>query len=131
MLVTCYYATLPKEVLKAKTMEEKETIGCISQQKRWFDNMESQGVLFLNASLSVRKYEVNSHTDIWEKFITELILFIRESTHPTWFLFGKDAQSRVLPHIERSEAVCCCHPRLTGFINEKPFSKMKNIKIVC
>lgn len=104
----------------------------ISQPKEWFNKMEGQGVLFLNASLSVRKYEVGSHADIWDEFMNQLILFLKEKNNPKWLLFGKDAQRRVLPHISEESAICVCHPRLYGFVKERPFKSMKNtIKLNC
>lgn len=104
----------------------------ISQPKEWFDKMEKQGVLFLNASLTVRKYNVGSHTDIWETFINDLIVFLRDISNPKWLLFGNDAKRRVLPHINETSAICTCHPRLNEFIKERPFKLMaKDIKINC
>lgn len=104
----------------------------ISQPKEWFDNMEAQGVLFLNASLTVRKYIVNSHNNLWKNYMDQLISYMENQYHPTWMLFGKDAQMRVLPHVDENHTICTCHPRLTEFIKEHPFKEMgKQIKLNC
>lgn len=104
----------------------------ISQPKEWFDNMKTQGVLFLNASLTVRKYIVNFHNNLWKNYMDQLISYIEEQNHPIWLLFGKDAQMRVLLHVDESHTICTCHPRLTDFIKEHPFKEMsKQIKLNC
>jgi uracil-DNA glycosylase len=98
----------------------------ISQPKSWFDGMESQGVLFLNAALTVKQYQVNTHSKIWETFMNELIQFTEAKSQPRWLLFGKDAQKRVLPFIDIDRASCTCHPRLSEFVKERPFKDISD-----
>lgn len=92
----------------------------ILQPKDWFNNLESQGVLFLNASLTVKPYNVKSHIKIWEPFITMLIKEL-DNNNIKWLLWGKDAQDRVLPLIDANNAICSCHPRLPDFIQQNCF----------
>lgn len=86
----------------------------------WFDSMESQGVLFLNASLTVEPYNVGSHKALWDGFMTDLIKHIEVNQKVTWLLWGKDAQERVLPHVKNK--IISCHPRLAEFVTENCFA---------
>lgn len=98
----------------------------LAKPKQWFDCLESQGVSFLNASLTVQPHKVKTHTKLWEYFISELIKEI-DKQNVVWMLWGREAQERVLPLIDKNKAICCCHPRLAQFVKENPFSKVKNI----
>ena len=133
ILKSIYFeCTGKKESLSTIRKEIEEGVFEISQPKEWFNQMESQVVLFLNASLTVQKYLVNSHNALWKNYMDQLIQYIEEQSHPVWLLFGKDAQIRVLPHVDNTHTVCTCHPRLTEFIDEHPFQKMSEcIKINC
>lgn len=99
----------------------------ILQPHEWFNNLEEQGVLFLNASLTVQQYKVGTHTKLWERFITYLIKELNKN-EVIWLLWGKDAQERVLPHINSSKAICSCHPRLPEFVQENCFKYITNIQ---
>lgn len=99
----------------------------ILQPHEWFNDLEEQGVLFLNASLTVQQYKVATHTKLWDRFITYLIKEL-DKNDVTWLLWGKDAQNRVLPHIEETKAICTCHPRLPEFVQENCFKNITNIK---
>lgn len=115
-------------VVSLESLRKKITEGEFktAQPKEWFDNLEMQGVLFLNASLTVQQYKFKTHTKLWKYFVTELIKEIsKESVQ--WMLWGRDAQERVLPLIDETNAVCCCHPRLARFVNENPFAKANEI----
>ena len=92
----------------------------------WFTNLETQGVLFLNASLTVEAYCVGSHTNIWETFMNELIQYINKQ-NVVWMLFGKDAEKRVKPLLQKDNYILTSHPRLDKFIYENPFGKVKDI----
>lgn len=99
----------------------------IKNPKEWFEGIESQGVMFLNATLTVKPYEVDSHRKIWENFMTKLIKYIEENSNCIWVLWGKPAQDRFLKSITH-ESIISCHPRLNDFMKENPFSKMSDIK---
>ena len=98
----------------------------ISQPSEWFDNLENQGVLFLNATLTVIPGHVDTHTKIWEEFMSKLIPYI-DKQNVKWLLWGNKAQDRVLPLINKNNAICSCHPRLANFVDENPFQYIKSI----
>lgn len=89
----------------------------------WFDDLEKQGVLFLNASLTVEPNNVGSHERLWDKFMTELICHIDKVDGVRWLLWGQVAQNRVLPHIDKSKASLARHPRLAEFIDDNCFKE--------
>lgn len=59
-----------------------------------FENLENQGVLFLNTCFTVYPGKPLSHTEIWKAFTERLLLWL-SNTHPNliWFLWGKNAQA--------------------------------------
>ncbi len=98
----------------------------IKQPRDWFNSLENQGVLFLNATLTVVPGKPDSHTKIWDGFMNELIKFI-DKKNVTWLLFGDKAQKRVLPFVDENHTICTVHPRIASFVEENPFGKVKNI----
>ena len=65
----------------------------IKQPQEWFDSLESQGVLFLNTTLTCKIGQSNSHKDIWRKFSTELINYIdTQRKDLIWFLWGTESK---------------------------------------
>lgn len=59
----------------------------------WFNSLESQGVLFLNSSLTCEIGDPNSHSFLWSNFTNKLIDYISSKKPKVyWFLFGKSAQ---------------------------------------
>lgn len=78
-----------------------------------FENLESQGVLFLNVSLTCEQGVANSHRELWRPFAAHLLRYLsqqRPDTH--WFLWGTEAQ-RFSPLLEGTIHQCK-HPRLYG-----------------
>lgn len=93
-----------------------------------FDNLEQQGVLFLNATLTVEKQNVDSHRKIWEYFMNELIKYIIDKNkNIKWLLWGDKAKTRILPFIDENNAIISQHPRLSGFVNENCFKSITTI----
>ena len=85
-----------------------------------FNNLEMQGVLFLNATLTVAPGATDTHTAYWQEFMNRLINYIdREDIK--WFLWGNLAKNRVCPIISKGDCVLACHPRLPGFVTDNPF----------
>jgi len=120
MLKAIYYAeTGINASLDTIRKEIREGRFLMKQPGEWFDSMESQGVLFLNASLTVEPYNVGSHREYWDKFVTDLIKHIDNNLDVVWLLWGKDAKDRVFPHVKNS--ICSCHPRLSEFVIENCF----------
>jgi uracil-DNA glycosylase len=91
-----------------------------------------RGVMLLNAVLTVRAHEANSHRKKgWETFTDRVIEVLAAREDPLVFmLWGKPAQQKI-PLIERHggrhEIVLSAHPSplsaKTGFFGSKPFSK--------
>ncbi len=98
------------------------------QPKEWFDNLEKQGVLFLNATLTVIPEKVDTHTKLWENFMNSLISYIEENANVKWFLWGSKAQERILPLVKREHCILNKHPRLPEFVSENCFKEEARIK---
>jgi uracil-DNA glycosylase len=113
-----------KELMEDVHIERPKT-GCLI-------NWAKQGVLLLNATLTVREGEANSHKGIgWERFTDAVIEKLCERKDPMVFLlWGRSAQEkceRILsqkthPHLVLKAA----HPSpfsVTGFLGCRHFSK--------
>lgn len=99
----------------------------ISEPKIWFDKLEEQGVIFLNATLTVRRYEVDTHTKQWETFMDYLIAYIESVNKDViWCLLGAKARDRILPKIDKTKAIVTSHPRVDTFIETDLFLKLKD-----
>ncbi len=93
-----------------------------------------QGVLLLNATLTVRAGEAGSHRrQGWESFTNAVISALDKKEHRVVFvLWGKDAQKKAkLISNPNHEVIQSAHPspfsaRL-GFFNSKPFSKANRL----
>ena len=93
----------------------------------WWDSLEQQGVLFLNASLTVLPDHPGTHTAIWDSFVTDLMTFIAEKAPAAvWLLWGNVAQARVPAEV--TNRICASHPRLPQFVTECPFAKVSEIR---
>lgn len=99
----------------------------ISEPNRWFDKLEEQGIIFLNATLTVRQYEVDTHTKQWRVFMDYLIAYIESVNEDViWCLLGTKARDRILPKIDETKAIVTCHPRVDTFIQTDLFTKLKD-----
>jgi uracil-DNA glycosylase len=93
----------------------------------WWDSLEQQGVLFLNASLTVLPDHPGTHTAIWDSFVTDLMTFIAEKAPAAvWLLWGNVAQARVPAEV--TNRICASHPRLPQFVTECPFAQVPAIR---
>ena len=97
-------------------------------------NWAKQGVLMLNASLTVRANEAGSHQKQgWETFTDKVIETIsKEKENVIFILWGKFAQAKeTLINIEKHVIIKSAHPSpfsaFSGFFNSKPFSKTNKI----
>jgi uracil-DNA glycosylase len=122
IIKTIYYNETG-ELISMEQLREKinDNSFKISQPKEWFDSMEKQGVLFLNATLTVQPHKVDSHTKLWTEFMNKLILFIAEEQSPQWLLWGNKATDRVEPLIDKEMIIKCSHPRVNNFCLENCF----------
>ncbi len=110
--------------------ELNSDLGCYIPNNGYLKKWADQGVLLLNAVLTVRAGEANSHKDMgWEVFTDKVISLLNEREDPIVFiLWGNNAQSKIYNisnsyhHIIRGP-----HPSplsaFRGFFGSKPFSK--------
>lgn len=96
-------------------------------------NWAKQGVLLLNAVLTVEAHKPNSHANIiWETLTDEIIKITNEDDKPKVFvLWGKFAQTKIaLIDNPKHLVITSPHPSpfsaRKGFFGSKPFSKINN-----
>ena len=116
--------------LKNIFIELKNDAG-IERTKKELDDWAQQGVLLLNATLTVKAHEPNSHKDLgWEKFTNYIIKEISDKKENVVFvLWGAFAQKKE-EFIDSSKhfVIKSAHPSpfsvYRGFFGSKPFSKI-------
>ncbi len=126
--------------LKNIFTELKDDLG-IERSKKELDDWAEQGVLLLNATLTVKAHEPNSHKDLgWEKFTNFIIKEISDKKENVVFvLWGAFAQKKEeLINSSQHFVIKSAHPSpfsvYRGFYGSKPFSqindylKSKNLK---
>lgn len=96
-----------------------------------FDYLESQGILFINYSLTVTqgktKKNSGNHIKIWSNFSTMLIDYINSNYDVKWVLLGNEAK-RLKQHIDENKVIEDEHPRTHEFYkNNKCLKLIKNI----
>lgn len=70
-----------------------------------------QGVLLLNYCLTVKAGEPGSHGSIWMGFVIRVLLAIaQERPNTIVLLWGKKAQSAILPHLNGLTCLTAVHP---------------------
>jgi len=128
ILKTIYFNKTGEKVRLAEIRElMADNRFTISPPHQWFDNLEAQGVLFLNATLTVTPRSPDSHTQDWKFIMTQVIRYVN-STQVCWLLFGKEAQKRVREAIlGEFSAHNCCHPRNAQFVDENIFQYAADI----
>lgn len=96
--------------------------------EKWFDKIEQEGVLFLNTSLTVEKGIKKSHLKYWETYVSELLRFLNDKNHfIVWVACGKIAEKMLVNYMGFSNVIVSPHPMLNKFVDENPFSKIKNV----
>ncbi len=98
--------------------------------KNWFDWTEMQGVLWLNATLTVIPNNTNSHKAIWNNFMNELLRYIIKNNDVKFIIFGQDAYKRIKDIVESKKIIRTCHPatRINNtFVRDNCFKYMKDI----
>ena len=116
--------------------ELNSDVGMIIPSHGELTSWAKQGVLLLNATLTVREGQANSHKDIgWAIFTDEIIKKLNLSSKPIVFiLWGGNARSKkkyiTNPHHLIIESA---HPSplsaYNGFFGSKPFSKANDFLI--
>lgn len=94
------------------------------------EHWASQGVMLLNASLTVMKGKPASHSDLgWQKITNRIIKHLSDTgEHLVFILWGKFAQSKMsIIDDEKHLIISSAHPSpfsaYTGFFGSKPFSR--------
>lgn len=121
--------------LKNIFTELKDDLGIVKTSNE-LDSWAKQGVLLLNATLTVRAHEPNSHKDLgWETFTDFIIKEISEKKENVVFvLWGAFAQKKAsLIDSTKHFIIQSAHPSpfsvYRGFYGSKPFSKINNYLI--
>ena len=116
--------------LKNIFKELESDLGIVRESNE-LDDWAKQGVLMLNASLTVRAHEPNSHKDLgWEVFTDYIIRQISERKENIVFvLWGAFAQKKIhLIDIKKHYILQSAHPSPfsvhRGFFGSRPFSKI-------
>ncbi len=96
---------------------------------KWFDDSVNNGVMWLNAALTVKENSPGSHMDYWTTFMEDLIKYIQKQNHNVaWCLWGKKAQNRFKSFKvdDRCKLLQTVHPRNISFTKEgNPFNDAK------
>lgn len=110
--------------------ELRTDLGCETPPHGFLQHWASQGVLMLNAVLSVRANSANSHKNRgWEMFTDEIIRQLNAKTQRVVFiLWGAYAQKKVaLIKGDHHVIIQSAHPSplsaRNGFFGSKPFSR--------
>lgn len=118
--------------LKNIFKELKDDLG-IERSRKELDDWAEQGVLLLNASLTVKAHEPNSHKNLgWEKFTNFVIREISEKKEKVVFvLWGAFAQKKEeLIDSSKHFIIKSAHPSpfsvYRGFYGSRPFSKIND-----
>ncbi len=111
--------------------ELKDDLGCPVSRSGYLVPWAEQGVMLLNAVLTVRAHTANSHKDKgWEQFTDSIISALNERERPVVFvLWGGYARKKLkLIDTKRHPVIQSAHPSPlsanNGFFGSRPFSKI-------
>jgi len=111
--------------------ELRDDVGCRIPNNGYLAPWAAQGILMLNAVLTVRAHEPNSHKGKgWETFTDAAIRALNDRKDPVVFvLWGGYARKKLaLIDADRHAIVESAHPSplsaRSGFFGSKPFSKI-------
>lgn len=105
-------------------------LGCQIPNHGYLDKWAKQGVLMINAVLTVRAHEAASHSKIgWQNFTDYVIKVLNEREEPVIFLlWGNFARGKKKLIDDRHYIIESAHPSplsaSRGFFGSKPFSKI-------
>lgn len=118
--------------LKNIFTEMKDDVG-IERTKKDLDDWAQQGILLLNATLTVKAHSPNSHKDLgWDRFTNFIIQEISDKKENVVFvLWGAFAQKKEeLIDSSKHFIIKSAHPSpfsvYRGFYGSKPFSKIND-----
>ena len=111
-----------------------DDIGCPQPTSGNLESWANQGVLLINAVLTVRAHQANSHAGQgWESFTDAILAKLSERERPLVFLLwgGFAAKKTALIDSDRHTVLKAPHPSPLsahrGFFGSKPFSKINEI----
>ncbi len=114
--------------------ELKDDIDLDIPESGYLVNWAKQGILMLNAVLTVRSHEANSHKNRgWETFTDAVISKVNHKSHPVIFvLWGGYAQKKLkLIDTTKHIVIQSAHPSplsaRNGFFGSKPFSAINSV----
>ena len=121
----------PPPSLQNMFIERRSDIGLPVTKNGYLEPWAAQGILMLNAVLTVRAHEPNSHKGKgWETFTDAAIRALSERSAPVVFvLWGGYAQKKkALIDAERHVIIESAHPSplsaRNGFFGSKPYSRI-------
>lgn len=127
------FSVLPKVMippsLKNIYKELHDDLGCYIPNNGYLLKWANQGVLLLNATLTVRENMANSHKDIgWSIFTDRIIELLGKREKPCVFiLWGNNAKQKISFIGKNHLILSSVHPSplsaSRGFFGSKPFSK--------
>ena len=113
--------------------ELRDDVGCYIPNNGYLKKWSDQGILLLNAVLTVRASEANSHRNIgWEIFTDYVINLLNKREKPVIFiLWGANARAKKKMITNKNHYIIeSAHPSplsaYRGFFGSKPFSKTNN-----
>ncbi len=112
--------------------ELRDDLGCTIPKHGYLAHWAEQGILLLNAVLTVRAHEPNSHKDKgWETFTDAIIRAVNAKPSPVVFvLWGAYAQKKAkLIDAARHTVLTAAHPSPLSakkFFGSRPFSAINN-----
>ena len=119
--------------LKNIYQELHDDLGCPVAKSGWLKKWADQGVLLLNAILTVRAHQAMSHQNLgWQNFTDAAIRAVNTIERPVvYVLWGRSAQEKKRLITNPKHLVLCApHPSplsaFHGFFGSRPFSKLNN-----
>ncbi len=114
--------------------ELSDDLGTTAPDNGFLQKWAEQGILMINAVMTVRAHQANSHKGKgWEEFTDQVIRQVSANDNPVIFvLWGAFAQKKKeLIDLEKNYIIESAHPSplsaRRGFFGSKPFSKINKI----
>jgi uracil-DNA glycosylase len=111
--------------------ELRDDLGCRIPNNGYLKHWAEQGILMLNAVLTVRAHEPNSHKNKgWEQFTDAIIRSVSAKRDPVVFVLwgGYAAKKLALIDTQRHIVIQSAHPSplsaRNGFFGSRPFSRI-------
>ena len=97
----------------------------------FYDTTELQGILWLNATLTVKPDDSGSHINIWNDYMDKLFRYILSKNNIIKYLvFGEKAKNRIKDIIKENNMIVTCHPATrvnNDFVKKNCFGKLNDI----